>query len=209
MSLVADRPGKLTPKSALRYRPIGTTPQMVPITPRSSRLKRKQREPHTTGGLPSTAPVKSAVGTPETQSHPHVHPLVLVGLAMAATVIMMIGLQLALSVATMAYNDLHYGRPRTFQMDAVVGHNDSAAHPTHLVALNLRGHVEILEIPGGDPSHARMLIGPTLAGSGADLVPVTLQLVDRQGKHHPDLLVLCGSVEVWFINNGSSGFAAQ
>lgn len=93
-------------------------------------------------------------------------------------------------------------------MDAVVGHNDSATHPTHLVAMNLQGHVEILEIPGGDASHARMLVGPTLTGDGSDLVPVTLQLVDRQGNHHPDLLVQCGAVELWFINKGSGGFVA-
>lgn len=208
MSIVADHPGKITPKSGLRHRPIGAVKDVVPITPRSSRLKRKQREPHTTGGLPSTAQASSATSKPEAQSRPHAHPLVLVGLAMTATVILMIGLQLALSVATIAYNDLRFGRPRTFQLDAVVGHNDSAAHPTHLVAMNLQGHIEILEIPGGDASHARMLVGPTLSGDGADLVPVTVQLVDRQGNHHPDLLVQCGAVELWFKNEHGT-FVAQ
>lgn len=207
MSIAAEQ-GKLTPKSGLRYRPIGTIPETVPITPRTSRLKRKPREPHTIGGLPSTAPTKSATSRPETQSRSHVHPLVLVGCAMATTVILMMVLQIALSVATVAYNDLRYGRPRTFQVDAVVGHNDSAAHPTHFTAMNLEGHIEILELPGGDASHARMLVGPTLAGDGADLVPVTLQLVDRQGNHHPDLLVQCGAVELWFKNEQGT-FAAQ
>lgn len=208
MSIVADRPGKLTPKSNLRYRPIGVTPETVPITPRTSRLKGKKREPHTTGGLPSTAPTKSATSTPKTRSYPHAHPLVLVGLAMAATVILMIMFQIALSMVTTTYDDLKFGRPRTYQVDAVVGHNDSAAHPTHLVAMNLGGHIEILEIPGGDASHARMLVGPILSGDGADLAPVTLQQVDRQGNHHPDLLVQCGSVEVWFKNE-QGGFIAQ
>jgi len=86
-------------------------------------------------------------------------------------------------------------------------HHDSAAHPTHFTAMNLQGHVEILEIPGGDASHARMLVGPTLSGDGADLVPVTLRLVDRQGNHHPDLLVQCGAVELWFKNE-NGGFVA-
>lgn len=203
MSIVAEQ-GKLTPKSGLRYRPIGVKPETVPITPRTSRMKRKQREPHTTGGLPSTAPAKTIPTKPKAQSQPHVHPLVLIGLAMAAMVIMMIVFQIALSVATVAYNDLRFGRPRTFQMDAVVGHSDSAAHKTHFTAMNLEGHIEILEIPGGDASHARMLVGPTLSGDGADLAPVTLQLVDRQGNHRPDLLVQCGSVELWFINRDGS-----
>ncbi|HZO75393.1 MAG TPA: hypothetical protein VFB60_24535 [Ktedonobacteraceae bacterium] len=207
MSIVADQ-GKITPRSGLRHRPIGTTSETVPITPRSSRLGRKQHEPHTSGGLPSTAPAKGATSKPEARSYPHAHPLVLVGLAMTTTMILMIGLQIALSVATTVYNDVRYGRPRTYQVDAVVGHNDSAAHPTHLVAMNLGGHIVVLEIPGGDASHARMLVGPTLSGDGADLVPVTLQLVDRQGNHQPDLLVRCGSVEVWFRNERGS-FTAQ
>lgn len=207
MSIVAEQ-GKITPKSGLRHRPIGGTPETVPITPRSSRLKGKKREPHTSGGLPSTAPAKSATSKPKTRSYPHAHPLVLVGLAMTTTVMLMIVFQIVLSVATVAYNDLRFGRPRTYQVDAVVGHNDSAAHPTHFTAMNLGGHIEILEIPGGDASHARMLVGPTLSGDGADLAPVTLRLVDRQGNHHPDLLVQCGSVELWFKNE-NGGFVAQ
>lgn len=58
-----------------------------------------------------------------------------------------------------------YGTTRTFHLDAVVGHNDSAAHPTQLVAFNLRGHIEILELPGGDVSHARLYDGPDLVAS--------------------------------------------
>lgn len=208
MSIVADHPGKITPKSGLRYRPIGAKPEMVPITVRSSRPGRKQHEPHTAGGLPSTAPVPKATSKPGTQHCLHVHWLVLVGLAMMATVILMIGLQIALSVATTAYDDLRFGRPRTFQLDAVVGHHDSAAHKTHFTAMNLGGHIEILELPGGDASHARMLVGPTLTGSGSDLAPVTLQLVDRERNHRPDLLVQCGAVEVWFKNENGT-FVAQ
>ncbi len=49
-----------------------------------------------------------------------------------------------------------------------------------------------------------MLGGPTLSGDGADLAPVTLQLVDRERNHHPNLLVQCGSVELWFINRDDS-----
>ena len=31
-------------------------------------------------------------------------------------------------------------------------------------------------------------------------VPVTLRLADRQSNPHPDLLVLCGAVELWFLH---------
>ena len=31
-------------------------------------------------------------------------------------------------------DDLTYGRPRTFHIDVVVGHNDSPANPSHFIA---------------------------------------------------------------------------
>ncbi len=33
--------------------------------------------------------------------------------------------------------------PRTFQVDAVVGHNDSATNPSHFIAMNLNGRIEM------------------------------------------------------------------
>ena len=207
MSIVADQQEKITPKSVLRHRPIDAKPGTVPITLRSSRLKGKQSEPHTTDGLPpATAPASKTASMP-TMPIRH-HWLVPIGLTMSATILLICLLQMTLVWGTMTYNDLRYGRPRTFQIDAIVGHNDSAAHPTHLVAMNLKGQIEILELPGGDASHARMLVGPTLSGDGSDLMPVTLQLVDRQGNHHPDLLVQCGGIELWFKNE-RTGFVAQ
>jgi hypothetical protein len=59
--------------------------------------------------------------------------------------------------------DATYGFPRTYQVDAVVGHNnDSPANPSHFIFLNLNGHVEIIEIPAGDASKTRIYIGPAL-----------------------------------------------
>src|SRR5207249_4526620 len=34
-------------------------------------------------------------------------------------------------------NDIQYGRPRTMQIDAFVGHNEAEGVPTHFVAMNL------------------------------------------------------------------------
>src|SRR5215469_16870910 len=80
-------------------------------------------------------------------------------------------------------DDLHYGRPRTFQIDAVVGQNDSASNPSHFIALNLNGRIEVIEFPGGDASKARIYLGPQLYGSGQDLIPVTLSFVDVNANH--------------------------
>src|SRR5215469_11335599 len=43
-----------------------------------------------------------------------------------------------------------YGYPRTYQVDAVVGHNhDSPSHPSHFLAVNLKGRIEVFELPAG------------------------------------------------------------
>ena len=55
-------------------------------------------------------------------------------------------------------DDWHYGRPRTFQVDARVGHDD-AVTPSHFIAMNLNRHVIIIEFPGGDPTRAKDYLG--------------------------------------------------
>jgi len=97
-------------------------------------------------------------------------------------------------------DDWHYGRPRTFQIDAMVGHHDSAANPSHFLALNLNRHVLIVELPGGDPSQAKIYQGPTLLGAGQDLAPVTLSFQDVNGDGKPDLIVAVEDTRIVFIN---------
>ena len=92
-----------------------------------------------------------------------------------------------------AFDDLHYGRPRTFQMDSFVGH-ETGSTPSHFIALNLHGQIEIIELPGGDAIHAKMYVGPRIYGPGADLVPVTLRFVDSTHPHHPTMLVVFQNV---------------
>ena len=98
-------------------------------------------------------------------------------------------------------DDWHYGRPRTFQVDMVVGHNDSASNPSHFVAMNYRSHVEIIEFPGGDVTKARLYQGPTLYGDSQDLTAVTLSFRDITGKGKLDMILSVGSVHVAFIND--------
>lgn len=99
-------------------------------------------------------------------------------------------------------DDLHFGRPRTFQFDAVVGHADSSSNPTHFICLNLHGHVEVIEIPGGDASHTRIFAGPTLLGAGQDLTPVTGEIRTIDGKQ--DLVLHIQNQQVIFINDGQT-----
>jgi hypothetical protein len=101
-------------------------------------------------------------------------------------------------------DDIHYGRPRTFQIDAFVGHNESPGMPSHFIALNLHGRIEITELPGGDTTHARVYLGPQLYGTGADLVPVTLSFIDVNGDHRPDMIIHFQGTQVVFINDQGS-----
>jgi hypothetical protein len=101
-------------------------------------------------------------------------------------------------------DDWAYGRPRTYQADAVVGHDDSQASPSHFIALNLNGQVIVIELPGGNPARAQIYIGPTLIGDGPEgLVPVTLTFEDRNGDGKPDLNIHLGDQVVVFLNNGT------
>ena len=61
-------------------------------------------------------------------------------------------------------DDVAFGMPRTYQTDAVVGHNDSNSNPSHFIAINLRGSIYILEAPGGNFSKSRSYFITTEVG---------------------------------------------
>lgn len=100
-------------------------------------------------------------------------------------------------------DDATYGRPRTAQYDVVVGHNDSASSPTHIIALNLHATIEVIELPGGDATKAKIYQGPHLFGSGADLFPVTLTFPDPTGSGKPNMEIhVQGVLFVYLNQNG-------
>ncbi|TMD58560.1 MAG: hypothetical protein E6I93_01130 [Chloroflexi bacterium] len=100
-------------------------------------------------------------------------------------------------------DDSTYGRPRTYQTDAVVGHNDSDANPSHFIFINLNRHVVIIELPGGDTTHARIYNGPTLFGNGQDLTPVTGEFRDVNGDGKLDMIVHIQDQRLVYINDGT------
>lgn len=101
-------------------------------------------------------------------------------------------------------DDWQYGRPRTFQIDKVVGHSDSAQHPSHFIAMNLNRHIIIIEIPGGDISKSVAFSGPTLLGPGQDLTPVTLTFQDTNHDGKVDMVVNVQGSQFVFLNaNGT------
>ncbi|WP_322488351.1 hypothetical protein [Chloroflexus sp.] len=101
-------------------------------------------------------------------------------------------------------DDWRYGRPRTFHLTADVGRAEETVGPTRLIAMNLDRQVLILEIPGGDVSKTRTLIGPYLVGANEDLTPITMRLADLNGDALPDLVVGIKNEEIVFLNRGDS-----
>jgi len=130
-------------------------------------------------------------------------PLIAVGLGMLVMALLVFGSATFITWWQIHQDDMQYGRPRTFQLDAVVGHADSPANPTHFIFLNLNRHVEIIEIPGGDASHAYIYQGPVLFGSGQDLTPITGELRDVNGDGKPDIIVHIQDQQLILMNNGN------
>jgi hypothetical protein len=186
-----------TPRSVLPYR---YTTQDYDAPP-TGRIPARASSPP-----PERRPVRQSLPDASTE-HPaphrrrRWHPLVYVGLGL---VIMVTGYLLFGAVSAWwqgTVDGWHYGYPRTSQTDAVVGHHDSPANPSHFIAINLHSHIEVIEFPGGDVTHARVYLGPTLIGSGQDLAPVTLSFRDVNGDGKPDMIVSVGGTIVVFIND--------
>jgi hypothetical protein len=236
---VLESTDHITPRSALRHRPIGedtarsgkgsTTPSTgtTPVTQRASRLHPKQTDvaeeinewqradtDDTKRGRTTAAPRQVDTASkklPKTPSPKPIrskrkflhgaHPLLYLGVGMIAMLALWTLLTVAISWWNTTWDDIHYGRPRTFQTDAYVEHNESAGTPSHFMAINLNGRIEIIEFPGGDGSKARIYLGPQLYGTDVDLIPVTLSFVDVNGDHLPDMIIHFQSTRIVFIND--------
>jgi hypothetical protein len=204
------------PSSALRYRPYDTMEDVSiprPVTTTNIAIQRRRASASAniparhTSGVASRAVKPTRTVDVHTQSlkQPRNHSkrfytTVIVG--MFVTVALLAGLTALVSWWQGVQTDMTYGYPRTFQMDAVVGHNDSAANPTHFVLINLHGHVQIIEIQGGDAANTHVYTGPTLYGADKDRIPVTGKIVDQQGQLN--LLVQVGGQNFLYVNNGKT-----
>ena len=190
---------RVVPKSAV-YR---TTEPHLPVRSVSPRKStpvpaRASRIAVTSGPPPRRQPTSNA---PDAMPRRwRLHPLLFVGLAL---IIAILGWVVFTSVATWVTNTENhwqYGYPRTAQYDVVVGHQDSAAHPSHFIAVNLNGQIEVIEFPGGDVSHARIYMGVAVVGPDADLVPVTLAFRDVNEDGKLDMIVMAGNAQYIFLN---------
>jgi hypothetical protein len=209
------------PSSARRYRPtppvqaqqatqqpIKETHTKEPYTKEPNtqngvlvQRRRSSLSPKNTNGIASNAITSSGR---QVQRSTGRFPLVAILVGVVLTIVLFMSLSALLSWWHGYQEDMLYGRPRTFQLDAVVGHNDSITHKTHFIFLNLNRHVEIIEIPGGDATHTRIFIGPILFGDGQDLTPVTGEIRDFNGDGKPDLIVHIQDEQIVYLNNGTT-----
>ena len=189
-----------TTSSSRRYATPGTIHMRVthhgtpPMKPRASQCV--TQEP------PRSARQFRPVALPAPRPALRRHWLVYAGLALFVMVVGWFLLNVVTTWWTTWQDDLHYGRPRTYQTDTVVGHNhDSKDHPSHFIAVNLRKQIVVYEIPAGDAPKTKVYNGPTLMGDGAELTPVTLRFVDVTGDGHIDLVIDAGSGSAVFVND--------
>ena len=101
-------------------------------------------------------------------------------------------------------DDVRYGFPRSTQLDGLVGHDEAGGEPTHLMALNLRGQISILELPGGDPAKMRAIVGPYLVGADGPFVVPHLSLQDVSGDGQIDLLLQVREEVVVYMNENGT-----
>ncbi len=182
------------PSSVRRYRaPIAPTQITVHRIPARSSSTTQQRP------VPQVQSVQQGYRQPQ-----RLHWTVYVGLALLFMLVGWIGLSALGSWWQTTSDDWHYGRPRTFQLDAVVGHSDSASNPSHFVALNLNRHVEIIELSGGDVTKAHIYTGPTLIGDRQELAPVTLSFHDVTGDGKPDMIIAVGESRYVYVNDNAA-----
>lgn len=124
--------------------------------------------------------------------------------AILLAVLLFLAAQLVVARIRLLRDDWRYGRPRTMQLTAYVGHEEPPGRPTQLIALNLSRQVAVIEIPGGDVTKTRTLLGPYLFGADEDLTPVRITLALINGDKEPDLVVSIKEEEIIYINDSGA-----
>ena len=210
------------PRSVLRYQPnLATNQASAPPVSRRSRVRVDMSAPtmktipddlDTEEGLSPSLPRRSVSSVPRrrslfassVRSPRRLPPLLYLGSGLITFVLLWVGVGQALVWGNNVVNGWRYGYPRTFQVDAVVGHQDSPNQPSHFLTINLHGQIQIIEWPGGDASRARVYLIEQLVGPGSDLEPVTLRFLDLTEDHLPDMVITVQNTQIVFINDQGS-----
>lgn len=184
------------PRSNVRMRDVveaDTTRTRLPV-PLEPNVKRRR------AGKQISVPVQKQ------KTGKRLHTLFLLGLGMLLMCPVVWGFFTLHSWWGRHMDDVTYGFPRTYQTDAVVGHNgDDITKESHFLAENLNGRVVVIEFPASDPSKVIVYNGPVLYGQDANLAAITLTFKDMNGDGKVDMVV---SVEgqpdpIVYLNDGT------
>jgi hypothetical protein len=188
----AGVPARAAGRPARAMRPVHEENDMGFINRRAAELAAPTgNDPQIAPGLKNQRPRRP---------HRQKHPLFFVGMGLFATILLWQAGMAITSWGASEYNMILYGNPRTFQIDAVVGHGDSAQHPSHFIAVNLHGQVSVLEYPAGDPGKVRQIAVMSLINQ--DQAVVTLAFVRVAGKL--DLIIAAGGEQTPLVNDGKT-----
>jgi hypothetical protein len=142
--------------------------------------------------------------------HRSVHPLVWMGVFLLFLVSGWTGLNFITSWYQGVQNDWTYGKERHFEINAVVGHGDSATNPSHFTAENNNGQIIVIELPGNNVSKAKIYQIETVPGNAGN-PPVKLLFQDMNADGKPDMIVQIGDgsamIYLTLFNNGTEFFS--
>jgi hypothetical protein len=146
--------------------------------------------------------MRSATGArPGTRALPQrLYSTIYAAALILAAIAIYIVVSIMLGKAQIVIDDFRYGRPRTTQLDAFVGHEETSGQPTHLLAINLSRQATIIELPGGDATKARTITGPYLFGANEDLTPLRLGVRDIDSDGLLDLILDVRNEQVVYLN---------
>ena len=182
-------------RSVLRHRPIHTTDDTQIEVPHTSRASRSYRY-----DVPRTSIPKITEDNQRTiQPRGGRHRLLYLGLGMLLTLLLVLVGQWCIQNINQLSDNIRYGNPRTFQIDAFVG-NEPAHTPSHFIALNLQGRIEVIELPGGDLAHAQRYQITHLDGPGAAQTPVTIHFVNSGHTKYADMVVEVQQTQFYLHN---------
>ncbi|GHO68377.1 hypothetical protein KSC_072690 [Ktedonobacter sp. SOSP1-52] len=200
-AIIEGEEPRLAPRSLVVRRCPRTEPAKAPAvqTARASQFaKPRAQRPVTTEEVQEF----SRLSAPQSKTFRGGSWLLPLGLGMFCALLLALAGSVVFTWSSTLIDGVRYGYPRTTHVEHIVGHKRDPRVPTHFTALNLKGQVLIFEVPGGDPGHARLLQGPHLVGTGADLAPVMLTF--SGDVKHPDLVVTVNGLQVLFHNRGTS-----
>jgi hypothetical protein len=195
-------PGTL-PSSSIRWQPLNQAGNTRYQVHPDRTIPRRAHAEQTTTATPRHTEERLAAKPKRQRRGFMAHPLLYLGIGMLFMLALWVLGQMAANWWQEHQDDATYGMPRTYQFDAVFGHKDSTANPTHIIIINLNRHVIIIELPGGDSTRARIYNGPTLFQDGGDLVPVTGKAIDVNGDGKLDLVLFIQDQRIAFINDGT------